>query len=171
VVIRDQYNQPFITGYKATSKLYVLKLVVVTTHNALTVSSNTTIESKSLETWHRCLGHINKRKIKTILKSTTGVKIKDKNNSYENDICGTCQISNQKRSKFSKLQLHQHRSRRLLELVHTDVCGPITPQTNGGNKYFVTYTDDFSRCVAVYLMKNKSEQFARFREYKQLVEN
>ena len=32
-----------------------------------------------------------------------------------------------------------------LELVHTDVCGPINVQDRGGYEYFITFTDDYSR--------------------------
>jgi hypothetical protein len=36
------------------------------------------------------------------------------------------------------------RGRDLLELVHSDVCGPITPGSIGGNRFYVTFVDDFS---------------------------
>ena len=53
-----------------------------------------------------------------------------------------------------------------LELVHTDVCGPMRVQARGGYGYFVTFTDDYSRYSFVYLMRQKSETFDKFREYK-----
>jgi hypothetical protein len=51
----------------------------------------------------------------------------------------------------------------LLELVHTDVCGPMSMTTRGGFQYFITFTDDFSRYGYVYLMKHKSETFEKFK--------
>ena len=53
-----------------------------------------------------------------------------------------------------------------LELVHTDVCGPMSVQARGGYEYFITFTDDYSRYGYVYLMRHKSEAFDKFREYK-----
>ena len=53
-----------------------------------------------------------------------------------------------------------------LELVHTDVCGPMRVQARGGYEYFVTFIDGYSIYGFVYLMRQKSETFDKFREYK-----
>ena len=45
----------------------------------------------------------------------------------------------------------------LLELIHTDVCGPMSTTARGGFQYFITFPDDFSRYGHVYLIKHKSE--------------
>jgi hypothetical protein len=47
----------------------------------------------------------------------------------------------------------------LLELVYTDVCGPMSTTARGGFQYFITFIDDFSRYGYVYLMKHKSKTF------------
>ena len=59
----------------------------------------------------------------------------------------------------------------LLELIHTDVCGPMSSIARGGFQYFITFTDDLSRYGYVYLMKNKSETFEKFKEFQSEVEN
>ena len=59
-----------------------------------------------------------------------------------------------------------YRATKPLELVHTDVCGPMRVQARCGNEYFVTFTDEYSRYGFVYLMRQKSETFDKFREYK-----
>ena len=64
----------------------------------------------------------------------------------------------------------EHRGRDLLELVHSDVCGPITPSFIGGNRFYVTFVDDFSRKTWVYLLKHKSEVFGYFKTWKWKVE-
>jgi len=53
----------------------------------------------------------------------------------------------------------------LLELKHTDVCGPMSTTARGRFQYFITFTDDFSRYGYVYLMKHKSETFEKFKEF------
>jgi len=58
------------------------------------------------------------------------------------------------------------RSTKKLHLVHSDVCGPMHTQSVGGNKYFVTFIDDYSRYTAVYFMKKKSEVIEKFKEFK-----
>ncbi|KAL0290095.1 UNVERIFIED_CONTAM: Transposon Ty2-B Gag-Pol polyprotein [Sesamum radiatum] len=59
----------------------------------------------------------------------------------------------------------------LLDLVHTDVCGPLSIPARGGFSYFITFTDDHSRYGYVHLMRYKSEAFGRFKEYRLEVEN
>ena len=59
----------------------------------------------------------------------------------------------------------------MLELVHTDVCGPMSTQAKRGYEYFITFTDDYSRYGYVYLMKRKSEASEKFKEFRAEVEN
>ena len=59
----------------------------------------------------------------------------------------------------------------LLELIHGDVCGPMSTTARGGYQYFVTFTDDFSRYGYIYLMRHKFETFEKFKEFRNKVEN
>ena len=63
------------------------------------------------------------------------------------------------------------RAQELLELVHTDVCGPMSTQAKGGYEYFITFIDDYSRYGYVYLMRQKSKTFEKFKEFRVEVEN
>ena len=56
----------------------------------------------------------------------------------------------------------------LLEIIHTDVCGPMIVEARGGYRYFLTFIDDLSRYGYIYLMKHKSE---KFKEFQSEVEN
>ena len=47
----------------------------------------------------------------------------------------------------------------LLEIIYTDVCGPMSIDAHGGYRYFLTFIDDLSRYGYIYLMKHKSETF------------
>ena len=58
-----------------------------------------------------------------------------------------------------------------LELLHSDLCGPMNVDTIGGSKYVLTFTDDYSRYVTVYFIKSKSEVLSKFKEYVNMVEN
>ena len=62
-------------------------------------------------------------------------------------------------------------STKRLQLVHSDVAGPMKTESFGGAKYFFTFIDDFSRCVAVYPMKYKSEVLEKFMEWEAAVTN
>ena len=63
------------------------------------------------------------------------------------------------------------RAQELLELVHMDLCGPMSTQAKGGYEYFITFIDDYSRYGYVYLMKWKFETFEKFKEFRVEVEN
>ena len=59
----------------------------------------------------------------------------------------------------------------LLEIIHTDVCGPMSIEARSGYHYFMTFTDDLSRYGYIYLMKHKSEKFEKFKEFQCEVKN
>ena len=46
------------------------------------------------------------------------------------------------------------RATNLLEIIHTDVCDPMSVEARGGYRYFLTFTDDLSRYGYIYLMKH-----------------
>ena len=54
-----------------------------------------------------------------------------------------------------------------LELVHGDLCGPITPATQAGNRYIFLLVDDFSRYMWSFMIKTKDEAFNTFKKFKQ----
>ncbi|KAD2393209.1 hypothetical protein E3N88_40186 [Mikania micrantha] len=59
----------------------------------------------------------------------------------------------------------------LLGLIHTDVCGPFRIMSRSGERYFITFTDDFSRYGYVYLLKHKHEAFEVFKVFQNEVQN
>ena len=62
-------------------------------------------------------------------------------------------------------------SKKRLELVHSDVAGPMKTESFGGARYFVTFIDDYSRCVTVYAIAHKSEVLDKFKEWEAAVTN
>jgi hypothetical protein len=86
--------------------------------------------------------------------------------SYET--CEACLLGKMTKMHFSGFP---ERASDLLELIHTDVCGPMSTTTRGGYQYFITFTDDLSIYGYVYLMKHKSGTFEKFKEFQSEVEN
>ncbi|CAL9018208.1 unnamed protein product, partial [Prunus brigantina] len=62
------------------------------------------------------------------------------------------------------------RAKHPLELIHTDVCGPMQNESIGGNRYFITFIDDYSRMCWVYFLRNKSSVISVFKKFKAFVE-
>ena len=63
------------------------------------------------------------------------------------------------------------RAKRPLELVHSDLCGPMNVKARGGYEYFISFIDDYSRYGHIYLIHHKSNSLEKFKEYKAEVEN
>ena len=58
-----------------------------------------------------------------------------------------------------------------LEYIYADLWGPAKTQMQGGNKYFLSLIDDYSRKDWLYLLKSKDETFNAFKNWKSLIEN
>ena len=84
------------------------------------------------------------------------------------DTCEACLMG-----KMTKMPFTSHRewALELLNIIHSDVCGPMNIPTRDGYLYFVTFTDDLNRYGYIYLMKHKSETFEKFKEFQNEVEN
>ena len=64
-----------------------------------------------------------------------------------------------------------HRDASILDLIHSDVVGPMPTNSINFCRYFLTFIDDCSRYYWVYFMKQKSKFFETFKVFKAVVEN
>ena len=117
--------------------------------------------------WHARLGHVNFGAMK--LMSANGMIYGIPDFSQPNGVCDGCLLSKQARTPFSS-QTH-FVAKEKPELIHGDLCGPISPPTPAGNRYFLLLVDDFSRKIWVYMLKYKSDALTTFKKFKKLVEN
>ncbi|OAE22908.1 hypothetical protein AXG93_2777s1000 [Marchantia polymorpha subsp. ruderalis] len=62
------------------------------------------------------------------------------------------------------------RAQQPLELLHTDICGPLSSKSLSGSRYILTITDDFSRFSWLYFLKKKSETLVKFKQFKSMIE-
>ncbi|XP_077223390.1 uncharacterized protein LOC143856998 [Tasmannia lanceolata] len=114
--------------------------------------------------WHLRLGHIGVERITRLVKDGPLDSIQvEPFPTYKSCLQG----------KMTKIPFKgkSGRSESVLELIHTDVCGPLSHPARGGFVYFVTFTDDHSRYGYLYLMRRKSETLEKFKEFKNEVEN
>jgi transposase InsO family protein len=68
-------------------------------------------------------------------------------------VCEACLAGKQRRAPFPQKALS--RSTEPLQLLHGDLCDPITPATPSGNRYFLLLVDDFSRYMWIALLPSK----------------
>jgi len=115
--------------------------------------------------WHKKLGHLHSKAMNVLKRGlATGIKF----NREIDSSCITCLEDKQTRLPF---QISNTRTKRILELIHSDLCGPMETPSIGGAKYFFTPIDDYSRRIFIYTLENKNQVSEVFRNFKRLVEN
>ena len=114
--------------------------------------------------WHCRLGHISEKRMKKLHED--GLLSSFDFESYET--CEAYLLGKMTKTPFTGFP---ERASDLLELIHTDVCGPMSSTARGGFQYFIIFTDDLSRYGYVYLMRYKSETFEKFKEFQNKIEN
>jgi transposase InsO family protein len=117
----------------------------------------------SASLWHKRLGHISKRRIERLVSN----KILDPLDFTDYDMCVNCI----KGKQTNKRRFQANRTSDVLELIHTDICGPFPTASWNGQQYFITFIDDFSRYGYIYLIHEKSQSLDVFKNYKAEVEN
>ena len=79
----------------------------------------------------------------------------------ELDFCEHCVFGKQCRVKFSA---GVHRTKGTLDYIHLDLWGPSQVVSYGGGRYMLTFIDDYSRKVWVYILKDKNDVFGKFKQ-------
>ena len=122
----------------------------------------------SLSLWHERLGHVNFKGIVQMARKNI-VKGLKYGGGDQVDTCNHCIHGKLPRLSFPQ-QRSTERSSELIELVHSDVCGPIEVPSLGGSRYFITFKDDCSSWLVAYPMRRKSESFSKYKNYKAMAE-
>ena len=163
LIIKD--SVPIGSG-KLTDGLYCLSLDPKCAHSLTTTHNNrnniSVINNRSSSLWHRRLGHISIKRLKRLVKDGV-IQTLD---FTDFDTCLGC-IKGKQTNKSSK---GAKRSDTQLKIIHTDICGPFTTQCLNGQRYFITFIDDFTRYMYLYLLNDKSEALDAFKVYKAEVE-
>ena len=128
--------------------------------NNKVISSVYIVESSFL--WHDRLAHLNFRYLKNMR------KLDFINFNGEFDKCEICAKSKLTKKSFPSVS---RKDSKVLDLIHSDICELNGMLTRGGKRYFITFVDDCSRYMYVYLLRTKDEAFDMFKKYKTEVEN
>ncbi|CAL1409822.1 unnamed protein product [Linum trigynum] len=112
--------------------------------------------------WHRRFGHLNNQSFHMLSKKGLVAGLPQLNG--ETGVCSVCLVGKQTRQPFPKKS--PWRASQRLQLLHADLCGPLTSVSNGGKRYIFTLTDDYSRKLWVYFLTAKSETLGLFKKFK-----
>lgn len=105
-----------------------------------------------LQTWHDILGHCNYDDVQRLQSVVEGMKINGTTNKPPH-----CDVCTQGKFVQTRNRDPDVRATKPLEPVHTDLAGPIQPDSKEGYNYALSFTDDFSSAVFVYFLKNKGD--------------
>lgn len=118
---------------------------------------------------HFRLGHLNVTDMKRMISRNMVSGLENCEINTDKKFCETCILGKHSKSSFPRNE--RQRSERVLELVHTDVCGPMSQPAWDKSRYFVTFTDDYTRASMVYCIENKSDVFEIFKQYVAMAES
>ena len=160
--IRDFKSKLIASGHREGSLYYLDQGGPV--HQACSSSDHNSLKESI---WHHRFGHLGAQGMQELAKNNL-VSGLDYDWKHEPGLCESCVKGKSHRLPFRCSA--GKRAKHPLELIHSDVCGKIGTRSLGGGEYFVTFVDDHTRHVWVYILKHKDEVLQRFREWKALVE-
>ena len=114
--------------------------------------------------WHRRFGHLHYKALPDLQKMVSGMPTVDFDHP---EVCKGCLLGKNVKKSFSS---SIHKSIEIMELIHSDICGPISYPSLIGYLYYVIFIDDYFRKSWIYFIKAKSETFSKIQEFKALVE-
>ncbi|WVZ75290.1 LOW QUALITY PROTEIN: hypothetical protein U9M48_023361 [Paspalum notatum var. saurae] len=112
--------------------------------------------------WHARFGHLNFRELRQLaqLEMVRGLPQLD----HVDQVCDSCLAGKQRRLPLPNKA--KYRAQDKLELVHGDICGPVTPVTPSGNRYFLLLVDDLSQYMWLMLLSSKDQAAAAIVRFK-----
>lgn len=142
-IVTIKKGQTVVAKGKLLGNLYILKFQVSTN----TLQTNVTCADQDL--WHRRMGHSSR---------------------YPTDkVCEICQKGKQTALSYKSLP-EERKAKSVLEVVSSDVCGPISPASYDGKRYVVSFIDSYSHFTVCYFIEHKHEVLEKFKQYVSMAE-
>ena len=160
LTLHDREGKLIVKATRSMNRLYKVLMDIIETKCFLTTAQTESIR------WHARLGHIGENSMKSMIKDQLVLGLPKL--TIENGTCSSCLLGKQARRPFPDST--SFRAEKALELIHGDLCGPISPPTAGNNRYIFVLIDDYSRYMWSILLKEKGEAFEKFKTFKTMVE-
>ncbi|GJU47266.1 retrovirus-related pol polyprotein from transposon TNT 1-94 [Tanacetum coccineum] len=149
--IRDLKGNDLLTGSRGTD-LYSISLQDSTSPNPICLMAKATSSQAWL--WHRRLSHLNFDTINLLSKNNI-VNGLPKLKFVKDHLCSSCELGKAKRKSFHTKTTPS--SKRRLQLLHMDLCGPMRVESINGKKYVLVIVDDYSRYTWTHFLRSKDE--------------
>ena len=113
--------------------------------------------------WHRRFAHFHHAGVQSIIKEGLVTGLQLNSDKVADPICEPCLAGKLNSAPFPP---STSRAAHPLDLIHSDVHGPLPVRTPSGMRYWVSFIDDCKRYRFVVLMRTKDETFAAFKSFK-----
>nr|GEV85021.1 hypothetical protein [Tanacetum cinerariifolium] len=141
----------FSVGSRGTN-LYSITLQDTSTPNPNCLMAKATSSQAWL--WHRRLSHLNFDTVNLLSKNDTVIGL-PKLKFVKDHLCSSCELGKAKRKSFHTKTTPS--SKRRLQLLHMDLCGPMRVESINGKKYVLVIVDDYYRYTWTHFLRSKDE--------------
>jgi hypothetical protein len=126
------------------------------------------VQQVSLQELHNQLGHIGTQTLKNLICNgiIDGIILTDNLDDFE---CRPCILGKTQRKSVPKI-CEGERAVEFSGEIHSDLWGPARTTTFGSQRYYISFTDDWSRWTTVYLLQQKSDSFDAYKAFVAWVE-
>lgn len=158
--VRDPEKELLVKVKRSQNRLYKITLTVAQPISLLARTD------EDAWRWHERYGHLGFESLRKLSRGgmVRGLPQLD----HVDQLCDACLAGKQRRAPFPQEAIHRATGR--LDLVHGDLCGPVTPATHGGRSYFLLLVDDFSRYIWLVLLSSKDEAAGAIMKFQSGVE-
>ena len=163
-ILDEETRELLFVGHRIKN-IYIVDLDEVRNSRMCLVAQ---YEENDAELWHRRLGHLSPRSIRT-LESLGLVRGLPSQLGNTPNACETCIKSKQVKSRFDKKK--EVSTKKPLELLHMDLFGPNRVASLGGKYFCLVIVDDYSRYTWVFFLSQKNDTFDTFRTFTKKVQN
>nr|GEY82858.1 retrovirus-related Pol polyprotein from transposon TNT 1-94 [Tanacetum cinerariifolium] len=149
--IRDLKGNDLLTGSRGTN-LHLITLRDTNSPNPICLIAKATSSQAWL--WHHRLSHLNFDTINLLSKNDIAVGL-PKLKFIKDHLCSSCELGKAKRKYFHTKTTSS--SKRRLQLLYMDLCGPMRVASINGKRYVLVIVDDYSRYTWTHFLRSKDE--------------
>ena len=132
-------------------------------------AANLATGKKGIDLWHLRFNHLNQDDLKKMVRTSAVKGLNLEGGEEVKGNCAGCALGKQHREKL--VSVEDKRPTLPLDLVHTDLVGPLEVETYQTHKrYILTFVDDSTRRSWIYLLATKDEVFKWFKQWRAMVE-
>nr|GEW37309.1 hypothetical protein [Tanacetum cinerariifolium] len=149
--IRDLKRNDLLIGSRGTD-LYSITLQDTSSPNPICLMARATSSQAWL--WHHRLSHLKFDTINLLSKNDIVIGL-PKLKFVKDHLCSSCELGKAKRKSFQSKTTPS--SKRRLQLLHIDLCGPMRVESINGKKYVLVIVDDYSRYTWTHFLRSKDK--------------